>query len=115
MDVRKKRKLVVWLVVGLLVLSYFIVAYVQQQIRLNELAATQMELEAQCEELRLRKLALQLDLSFADTDAYKERIAREVLSFVKKDEIRFVSADVPELPSGGQAPAADPENPIQTP
>ena len=100
--------------------------YISQERSIAEAQTRIDELNAELDALRLRAVALQSDLDFAQTDAYIERMAREELGYVRQGEILFVASEDAqaqpeeetevqprmELPTASQAPedADDPES-----
>lgn len=88
LDILKKNKLVMVLIVLLLV--FYGYSAVRQEVMTRKLRSELAAKEAEIEELMLQKESLEIDIEKATTDEYIERIAREKLKMVKADEIIYV-------------------------
>ncbi len=80
---RKQRRRVPWVLCCLCVIvAYFVVVYVNQEIELGKLCRTEAELRAQITALEQEALRLERERALRITDAYIEREARERLGLI---------------------------------
>lgn len=75
----------------LVVLGFFAVTVLDQQARMNDMAAEEEQLTRDLEDLSTERDRLDRMIDYASTDAYIEQMARDLLGWVKKGETRFVA------------------------
>jgi len=73
----------------LLVGGYFM-QYHKIQKNIRTASENLAQLQATLDDLTIQEAALNSDLEFSMTDAFKERVARDELGYVKQGEIKFV-------------------------
>ena len=76
-------------VVVLLVGGYFL-QYHKIQKNINAASQNLEQLQDTLDDLTIQEAALNADLEFSMTDAFKERVARDELGYVKNGEMKFV-------------------------
>lgn len=82
-----------WLMLSLTAALVFSVSFLVARNRLDAAAAEVAALEAQRDELVREIGALQDEISFAQTDEYIERAARDELGLIMPGEVRYVNAN----------------------
>ncbi|MGI6150930.1 MAG: FtsB family cell division protein [Christensenellales bacterium] len=93
----KKRRLrfrwerLVFPAVLLVLLAFFAVTLLDQQARMNSMAAEEEQLHQYLEDLSIERDRLDRMIDYAGTDAYIEQMARDLLGWVKKGETRFTA------------------------
>ena len=86
----KKRKLKLTTIALLAVVLFLMIKGIMLQPQINENYDTQSELEAQIEYEKQRADEVDALKEIVDSDEYIEKIAREKLGMVRKDEIVFI-------------------------
>lgn len=82
-------RLAIVAVLVLLIGGYFMQYHkIQKNIRIAEENLGQ--LQETLDDLTIQEAALNSDLEFSMTDAFKERVARDELGYVKEGEIKFI-------------------------
>jgi cell division protein FtsB len=74
-------------------LAFFGFQIVRDLMTLNELKAQKAELQGELNSVNNSNAALQQELDQSDTDSFIERLAREILGWVKPGEIKIVDGD----------------------
>jgi len=71
--------------------GFFGVTLLEQQARLDDMAAEEQQLTKELDDLSIERDRLDRMIDYASTDAYAEQMARDVLGWVKKGETRYVA------------------------
>lgn len=73
-----------------LVICYFSVAFVKQEVKMREQHEKADALRQQIADIQARNQELQRLIEYTKSDEYIEKVARERLGWVKEGEIKFV-------------------------
>ncbi len=74
----------------LLVICYFSVIFVKQEIKIRQQHAKADALRQQIAEMQSKNRELQRLIQYTQSDEYIEKVARERLGWVKEGEIKFI-------------------------
>jgi len=74
----------------MLILGYFLVTYVQQELRIREQHAKMEQLQQQIEQVEELNADLERQIEYTKSPEYVEKVARERFGWVKKGEIKFI-------------------------
>jgi len=98
---RKVRRRVPWVLCCLgVIMAYFMVVYVNQEIEILELRRAEASLHAEVEALQQETARLERERALLETDAYIERAARERLGLLlPQDKIFWPIFVPPRAPS----------------
>ncbi len=77
------------LLAGLLLAGYMAYLFMGQWLLLKDLNTQKTKLQAQEAQLEKQNIALEQDIAFSKTDSFVERMARELLGWVKPGEIKI--------------------------
>ncbi|NLX71191.1 MAG: septum formation initiator family protein [Clostridiales bacterium] len=78
------------LMIVMLILGYFLVTYVQQELRIREQHAKMEQLQQQIEQVEELNADLERQIEYTKSPEYVEKVARERFGWVKKGEIKFI-------------------------
>ncbi len=73
----------------LVALGFFAVTLLDQQARMDDMIAEEAQIQEELEDLSTERDRLDRMIDYAETDAYIEQMARDVLGWVKEGETRF--------------------------
>ncbi|NLO81689.1 MAG: septum formation initiator family protein [Clostridiales bacterium] len=76
--------------IAMLVIGYFLVTYVQQELRIREQHAKMEHLKQQIEQVEELNAELERQIEYTKSEEYIEKVARECFGWVKKGEIKFI-------------------------
>ncbi len=91
-----------WLMLMVVMLVVFVSIWVSGDGILNRQAAQVAQLESDQEKAAAANAELERKISFAKTDEYVERVAREELGLLKPGEIRYVAGSEGSTQTDGQ-------------
>jgi cell division protein DivIC len=93
-DTMARRKYVlktrVKFMIAMLVIGYFLLTYVQQELRIRDQYAKMEYLEQQIEQVEELNADLERQIEYTKSKEYIEKVARESFGWVKEGEIKFI-------------------------
>jgi len=76
--------------IAMLVIGYFLLTYVQQELRIRDQYAKMEYLEQQIEQVEELNADLERQIEYTKSKEYIEKVARESFGWVKEGEIKFI-------------------------
>ena len=93
MKARGGAKKITLALIGLLLTGYMAYLFMGQWLLLKDLSSERADLRAQQTQLERQSDDLESDLAYSKTNGFVERMARELLGWVKPGEIRIAQKD----------------------
>jgi cell division protein FtsB len=76
--------------IALLVAGYFLLTFIQQELRMREQYANMDSLKQQIQQIEEYNAHLKRQIEYTKSEEYIEKVARERFGWVKKGEIKFI-------------------------
>lgn len=78
------------LVIALLVIGYFLISLIQQELKMQNQYVEMDSLKQHIREAQDLNMELERQIEYAKSEEYVEKVARESFGWVKEGEIKFV-------------------------
>jgi cell division protein FtsB len=78
------------LIIALVVMGYFVVSIIQQELKIQNQYVEMDSLKQQIQEVEDLNMEMERQIEYTKSEEYVEKVARESFGWVKEGEIKFI-------------------------